>query len=45
MHLKLGLMKNSVKAMDQEEAAFTYLWEKFRRLSEAKLKEGVFIGP
>jgi len=25
MHLKLGLMKNSVKAMDQEEAAFTYL--------------------
>jgi len=25
MHLKLGLMKNSVKAMNQEEAAFTYL--------------------
>jgi len=24
MHLKLGLMKN-VKAMNQEEAAFTYL--------------------
>jgi len=23
MHLKLGLMKNSVKAMNQEEAAFT----------------------
>ena len=30
--------------MNQEEAAFTYLWEKFTRLSEAKLKEGVFIG-
>jgi len=45
MHLKLGLMKNFVKAMNQEEAAFTYLWEKFPRLSEAKLKEGVFIGP
>ena len=25
MHLKLGLMKNVVKGMNQEEAAFTYL--------------------
>jgi len=25
MHLKLGLMKNFVKAMNQGEAAFTYL--------------------
>ena len=24
MHLNLGLMKNSVKVMNQEEAAFTY---------------------
>jgi len=45
MYLKLGLMKNFVKAMNQEEAAFTYLREKFPRLSEAKFKEGVFIGP
>ena len=45
MHLKLGLMKNFVKAMNQEEAAFTYVRENFPRLSEAKLKEGVFIGP
>ena len=45
MHLKLDLMKNSVKAMNQEEASFTSLWEKFPRLSETKLKEGIFIGP
>ena len=45
MHLELGLMKNFVKAMNQEEAAFTYLREKFPRLIEAKLKEGIFIGP
>jgi len=45
IHLKLGLMKNFVKAMNQEEAAFTYLREKFPRLSEAKLKEDIFIGP
>jgi hypothetical protein len=44
-HLKLALMKNFVKAMNQEEANFTYLWEKFPRLSEAKLTEGIFIGP
>jgi len=45
MHLKLGLTKTSVKTMNQEEAAFTYLKEKFPRLSEAKFKEGIFIGP
>ena len=45
MHLKLGLMKNFVKAMNQEAAAFTYLREKFPRLNEAKLKGGIFIGP
>ena len=45
MHLKLGLMKIFVKVMKQGEAAFTYLWEKFPRLSEAKLKEGIFIVP
>jgi hypothetical protein len=45
MHLKLGLMKNFLKAMKQEAAAFTYLREKFPKLSEAKFKEGVSIGP
>jgi len=45
MHLKLKVIKNFVKAMNQEEAAFTYLQETFPRLSEAKLKEVVFIGP
>ena len=45
MHFKLGLTKNSVMAMKQEEAAFTYLRKKFPRLSEAKLKEGISFGP
>jgi len=45
MHLKLGLTKISVKAMNQEEADFTYLREMFPRLSETKLKEGILIGP
>jgi hypothetical protein len=38
-------MKNFVKVMNQEEAAFTYLREKFPRISDGKLKEGIFIGP
>jgi len=44
MLLKLGLVKNFVKAMNPKEAAFTYLREKSPRLSEAKLKEGILIG-
>jgi len=38
IHLKLGLMENFVKAMNQEKAVFTYLREKFPRISETKLK-------
>jgi hypothetical protein len=45
MHLKLGLTKNFVTAMNQEESTFSYLRDKFPRLSETKLKEGIFIGP
>jgi hypothetical protein len=40
MHLNLVLTKNFVKAMNQEEAAFTYLRERFPRLNEATLREG-----
>jgi len=42
LHVKLGLMKNFVKAMDRTGSTFKYLAEKFPRLSEAKIKEGVF---
>jgi len=45
LHIKLGLIKNFVKALDKNGDAFMYLKEKFSRLSEAKLKEGVFDGP
>jgi hypothetical protein len=45
LHVKLGLMKNFVKAMDKTGEAFLYLSTKFPRLSEAKIKEGVFVGP
>ena len=31
--------------MDKESSAFAYLAEKFPSLSQAKIKEGIFIGP
>jgi len=37
--------ENLVKAMDRNESAFEYLAEKFPRLSETKIKVGVFVGP
>lgn len=44
-HIKLGLMKQFVKALNKEGDCFKYLCEKFPALSEAKLKEGIFVGP
>ncbi|GBM21862.1 hypothetical protein AVEN_32850-1 [Araneus ventricosus] len=44
LHIKLGLVKNLVKAMDKNGPAFKYRHEKFPRLSVAKIKEGVFVG-
>jgi hypothetical protein len=45
LHIRLGLMKNFVKAVDRTGSAFKYLAEKFPRLNEAKIKERVFVGP
>ena len=45
LHIKLGLMKQFVTALNKESAAFNYLQGFFPRLSEAKVKAGVFVGP
>ncbi|GBO15939.1 hypothetical protein AVEN_117606-1 [Araneus ventricosus] len=45
LHIKLGLMKNFVKAMDCRGSGFQYLRLKFPKVSEAKITEGVFVGP
>jgi len=45
LHIKLGLMKNFVKALKKESQGFQYLAQKFPKLSDAKIKEGVFNGP
>ena len=45
LHIKLGLMKLFVKALDQNSEAFEYLKGFFTKLSEAKIKAGIFVGP
>ena len=44
LHIKLGLMKNFVKAMDRNGTAFLYPRQKFPLLGDAKIREGVFTG-
>ena len=45
LHIKLGLMKQFVKALSNDGACFKWLCQKFPSLSEAKLTEGIFTGP
>ena len=45
LHIKLGLMKNYIKALDKDGRTFRFLRKKFFRISEAKLQAGVFDGP
>ncbi|GBP60895.1 hypothetical protein EVAR_48699_1 [Eumeta japonica] len=45
LHIKLGLIKQYVKALDKDGDCFRYLRGKFPAISDAKLKEGIFNGP
>ena len=46
LHIKLGLIKSFVKAMDQEGDGFKFLKDFFEaHKSDAKLKAGIFVGP
>lgn len=38
-------MKQFVKALDKDGECFKYLCTKFVHLSDAKIKEGIFVGP
>ena len=46
LHIKLGLMKNFTKLMGRDNSrGFKYLQKKFQNVSEAKLREGISLGP
>ena len=42
LHLKLGYMKQFVKRLDKDSKAFLHLKSVFPRLSDAKIKEGMY---
>jgi hypothetical protein len=44
LHIKLVLIKISVQAMDEESEKFGYLRQKFAKIREAKMKDGIFVG-
>jgi len=45
LHIKLGLMKNFVKTMAKTDTeGFRFLRKKFSKLSQVRLKEGIFVG-
>jgi hypothetical protein len=45
LHIKHGIIKQFVNALDKSGSCFQYLGRKFAALSEAKVKEGTFDGP
>ena len=45
LHIKLSLMKNVLKVMDKTDRGLEYLRDKFPDVSDAKIKESIFIGP
>ena len=45
LHIKLGLMKNFVKGMDNTGHGFKCVRNKFPNVSNARIKEDIFIGP
>ena len=45
LHIKLGLMKQIVKALDKEGNCFQYICSAFPGLSYEKVKAGVFDEP
>jgi len=45
LHIKLGLMKIFVRGMDKTGRGFQYVRNKFPNVNDAKIKEGIFIGP
>ena len=45
LYIKLGLMKEFVKALNTEENRYQYIFLAFPGLSYEKVKAGVFDGP
>ena len=44
LYIKLGLIKQIVKTLNQELTAFKFLLRFFPKLFEVKIKAGIFVG-
>jgi len=42
---KAGLLENFVKGVDKTGRGIQYVRNKFPKMSDAKIKDGIFIGP
>jgi hypothetical protein len=45
LYIKLGLMKNFVKSTNKTDRGFEYVRSMFPKVSDAKFKEVIFVGP
>jgi hypothetical protein len=45
LHIKLGVIKISVTAMDKESEECAYLMQIFPKLNKVKMNEGIFVCP
>ena len=45
LYIKLGLVKQFVEALDVDRKAFNKIQQMLPKLINAKVKEGIFVGP
>ena len=45
LHIKLGLIKQFVKALNPDSTAFQHIRQMFPKVSDAKISAGIFVGP
>jgi hypothetical protein len=45
LHIKLGLIKQFIKALDSNSDAYLHIRSMFPKLSDAKVRGGIFVGP
>jgi hypothetical protein len=45
LHITLGLIKQFIKALDRDGPTLTFIRGMFPKVTDAKINEGVFIGP
>lgn len=45
LHIKLGIMKQFTKALPYDGPTYKFIRKTFPKLSDAKIKEGIFTGP